>query len=100
MNISVTSDRPGAVYSGGDSSAVTSSGSALTSATSGNSGEDRLAVTDATLKIHSTLSALSSSQSSRVSRLQSLYTSGRYDASPLKTAQAMVSGALVNTDKL
>lgn len=100
MNISITNDRLGAVYSGGDSSGVTPSGTALTSTTGSNSGEDRLAVTDATLRIHSTLSALSATQASRTSRLQSLYASGRYDASPARTAQAIVSGAMVNTDKL
>jgi hypothetical protein len=100
VNISVTSDRLGAVYSGGESSVVSSTGSALSSRSGNFAGEDRLAVTDATLKIHSTLSALSTSQSSRVSRLQSLYASGRYDANPSRTAQAVLSGAMENSENI
>jgi hypothetical protein len=100
VNISVTGDRLGGVYSGGDSSPVSSPGSALSSTTGGNSGEDRLSVTESTLKIHDALSAISASQSSRISRLQYLYASGRYDASPAKTAEAIISGAMANTNKI
>jgi hypothetical protein len=100
VNISVTGDRLGAVYSGSDTSSVTSAGSAFSSTAAGNSGEDRLTVTDSTIKIQSTLSGLSASQASRISKLQSLYSSGRYDVSPARTASAMVSAAMVNADKL
>ena len=96
MNISVNGDRPGAVYSGADTAAVASSGSESTRAGGGPGGEDRLSVSAGTLRIQATLSTLSASQVSRVSRLQSLYASGRYDASSTRTAQSMVSGALTN----
>lgn len=104
MNISVNGDRPGVGDSAALTSAHASAGSALSSAGSyaggGISGEDRLSVTPATLRITTTLSTLSASQMSRVSRLQSLYASGRYDAGASKTAQSIVSGALANNDKL
>jgi len=100
VNISVNGELPSVSYSGADNAAMPLPGSALTPTGGGLSGEDRLSVTPTTLKIHTTLSAISTSQMSRVSRLQSLYASGRYDASASKTAQSIVSGALASSDKL
>jgi hypothetical protein len=100
VNISVNGEHPGVSYSGVDSVAVTLPGSALTPAVGSLSGEDRLSVTPATLQMHTTFSAISASRASRVSRLQSLYASGRYDASASKAAQSIVSAALTNSDKL
>ena len=100
MNISLTGERPSAASSLADTPSATSAGSALSQTTGGFTGEDRISVTPSTLRIHSALSTLSASQASRVSRLQSLYASGRYDASASKIGQSIVSGALANTNKL
>jgi len=102
VNISVNGERPGSIGYGaadiaGPASALTPSGSGLSPANGGVASEDRLSVSPATLRVTTTLSALSASQTSRVSRLQSLYASGRYDAGASKTAQAIVSGALTNS---
>jgi hypothetical protein len=104
VNISVNGNSPGVGYSGVENSAstpaVTATGSASGLFAPGVNAEDRLSVSQATLRITTTLSTLSASQMARVSRLQSLYASGRYDPSPSKTAQSIVSGALTNSDKL
>lgn len=100
MNISLTGDRGGVSSSILDTTTTAPAGNSLTSATGGFSGEDRLSVTPATLKIHDTLSSISNSRAAGISRLQSLYASGRYDASASGTAQALVAGALTNSNNI
>ncbi len=100
MNISLTGDRGGVSSSILDTTTATPSGNFLTPAAGGSAGEDRLSVTPATVRIHDTLSSISNSRAAGISRLQSLYASGRYDASASRTAQAMVAGALTNNNNI
>ena len=100
MNISVTGDRGGVSSSILDTTTAAPSGNSLAAANGGFSGEDRLSVTPGTVRIHDTLSSISNSRAAGISRLQSLYASGRYDASASRTAQALVAGALTNNNNI
>ena len=96
MDIVVTGDRSISGYSGINTGAATPAAPAP-SLGGDSSGEDHISVTPATSRIQTTLSALSSSQATRVSKLRDLY--GAYDANSTKIAQALVSGASGETGR-